>query len=76
MGNEIPNKKNEKVNNSAILEYSNGERYVGEVGNGLRDGYGTYYYQNGEKYEGQWLKNLKNGNKNKQKWNGCLQFLF
>ncbi len=61
MGNEHPNKKSENISNSAILEYSNGERYIGEVANGLRDGHGTYYYQNGEKYEGQWQKNFKNG---------------
>lgn len=64
MGNDVSNKKEEKIGNSAILEYSNGERYIGEVGNGVRDGYGTYYYQNGEKYEGQWVKNTKNGKRN------------
>jgi hypothetical protein len=62
MGNEHANNKSEKVSNSALMEYSNGEKYIGETSNGLRDGYGTYYYHNGEKYEGHWLKNTKNGN--------------
>lgn len=61
MGNNYNKNEKEKVSNSALLEYSNGERYIGEVANGMREGYGTYYYQNGEKYEGQWIKNTKNG---------------
>jgi hypothetical protein len=47
--------------NQAILDYSNGEKYNGEVSDGTRNGFGTYFYQNGERYEGNWVKNAKHG---------------
>lgn len=61
MGNNATKEKSQERTNHAILDYSNGERYNGEVLEGLRNGYGTYYYQNGERYEGKWHKNLKHG---------------
>lgn len=63
MGNQLTKETKVEKNNNAILDYSNGERYVGEIVLGLREGFGTYHYQNGEKYEGHWLKNAKNGKK-------------
>ena len=36
-------------------------RYVGEMRNGMRHGYGVFFYSNGGKYEGQWDFNLKHG---------------
>jgi len=54
------NKANDK---KAILYYSNGERYDGEIFERVRHGFGIYYYQNGDRYEGMWYKNLKQGNK-------------
>jgi hypothetical protein len=59
MGNK--NSDTASKTNQAILDYSNGERYNGEVLDGTRNGFGTYYYQNGERYEGNWVKNAKHG---------------
>lgn len=61
MGNYNANEANSKQTNQAILDYSNGERYKGNIYEGLRNGFGTYFYQNGERYEGIWFKNLKHG---------------
>jgi len=62
MGNNNIKKKFEPVkSNRAILEYSNGERYDGEIIDGMRNGFGTYYYKNGERFEGNWYKNQKHG---------------
>ena len=36
------------------LEYKNGDKYVGEVVDGKRDGYGIYYYNNGNYYFGRY----------------------
>ena len=36
-------------------------RYEGQWKNGLREGFGVFYYANGAKYEGEWLKNIKDG---------------
>jgi len=44
-----------------ILSYTNGDKYDGEVLNGVREGYGTYFYHNGDKYEGWWQNNKKHG---------------
>lgn len=35
--------------------------YDGEFVNGLRHGFGTFYYANGAKYEGGWKNNMKHG---------------
>lgn len=56
MGND-----NSKVPEKCVLNYTNGDKYEGEVLNGQREGYGVYYYQNGDKYEGIWSKNKKHG---------------
>lgn len=52
---------NSATHEKCVLNYTNGDKYVGEVLNGQREGYGTYYYQNGDKYEGIWQKNKKHG---------------
>lgn len=51
------------TDNSRIhcLTYANGDRYEGEMVNGVREGKGTYFYHNGDKYEGWWQGNKKNG---------------
>ena len=59
MGNK--NTNNTQKINQAILDYSNGEKYRGEIYDGQRNGFGTYFYQNGERYEGNWFKNVKHG---------------
>ena len=38
--------------NDETILYSNGDKYVGPLENGTRNGYGTYYYKNGQKYTG------------------------
>ncbi|KAH3850322.1 hypothetical protein DPMN_092731 [Dreissena polymorpha] len=35
--------------------------FDGDFVNGLRHGYGTFYYANGAKYEGGWKNNMKHG---------------
>jgi len=34
------------------IAYSNGDIYEGEMENGKKNGWGTYFYNNGEKYSG------------------------
>lgn len=36
-------------------------RYQGEFLNGLRHGFGTFFYANGARYEGEWFENMKHG---------------
>ena len=36
-------------------------RYQGHWVNGVRDGYGVFYYANGSRYEGYWKDNMKEG---------------
>lgn len=36
-------------------------RYLGQFKNGLRHGYGTFYYADGSKYKGQWREGMKSG---------------
>lgn len=36
-------------------------RYIGEFADGMRSGYGVFFYTNGSKYEGQWRNNKKHG---------------
>ncbi|CAD8067168.1 unnamed protein product [Paramecium sonneborni] len=51
------------VNPEKVIEvYANGSKYDGEKLNGLRHGYGTFFYQdNGGVYEGQWFENKMHG---------------
>ena len=41
--------------------YENGDKYVGEFSDGMRNGNGTYTYANGNKYKGLWREDKKNG---------------
>ena len=41
--------------------YANGAKYVGEFGDGLRNGQGIYVYANGVKYVGQFKDNQEHG---------------
>jgi hypothetical protein len=40
----------------------NGEKYIGEIKNGLKDGKGIFYYNNGNKYNGNFKNGKFNGN--------------
>lgn len=57
MGISASSNKSENI----ALSYTNGDKFEGEIKNGIREGYGTYYYHNGDKYEGMWLKGKKHG---------------
>lgn len=41
--------------------YDNGEKYIGELKNGRREGFGIYYFNNGGTYEGYWHNGKRNG---------------
>ena len=43
------------------LALPNGDRYEGQVRNGLLDGWGVYYYRNGDRYEGNFRDDVKQG---------------
>lgn len=43
------------------LTYKNGDSYYGQVQNGRRSGFGTYYFKNGDKYEGYFQNDLFHG---------------
>ena len=56
MGNSTSNQKL-KYN----IAYTNGDKYEGEILDGIREGFGTYIYQTGDKYIGYWHENKKHG---------------
>ena len=47
------------MNGNGIINYKNGDLYVGEFFDGDLHGHGTFTYKNGEKYIGQWEKMKK-----------------
>ena len=57
------NSKDLGPNNDAPVEknYENGDKYVGQLINGKRQGKGTMTYVDQTSYEGEWYNNLKNG---------------
>ncbi len=42
-------------------EFKGGSKYVGAKLNGMRHGYGKFYYQDGGFYDGQWIQNKMSG---------------
>ena len=58
-------KKDTPFHNNEIITkietYKNGNRYEGQIKNGLREGIGTMFYNNGYKYEGDWKNGLREG---------------
>jgi hypothetical protein len=61
------------------IEYTSGDKYIGETKNGVRDGYGVYVWSNGNIWFGYWDDGDRkgtgmylsyNGNWEKQKCNG------
>lgn len=44
-----------------VSEMYNKGRYEGQKKNGMRHGYGTFYYLEGGKYTGEWKDNRMNG---------------
>ena len=58
---------NDVINDDKILEYSlnnfyneNGDKYFGDLNNGLKEGKGIYYYKNDERkcYDGDWKNDI------------------
>lgn len=44
------------------INYSNGDKYVGQVVNGKRHGYGTYYFNTtGDRFTGNWVNGKRTG---------------
>ena len=43
------------------INYNGGDKYVGEVSDGVPHGHGTYIFSNGEKYIGEFKNQLKHG---------------
>ena len=51
----------EHVNNKCkmcIINFNNGDRYIGGIKNNLKEGYGLLYFANGDKYEGEFKNDL------------------
>ncbi len=44
-----------------VCQYSNGNRYEGNLSNGSPSGHGVMVYQNGDRYEGNWEGGMKHG---------------
>ena len=57
------------VNGQGTLIFSDGEKYVGEWKNDMRDGQGFWFRPKFGKYEGKWKNNECNG---EAKWKGVL----
>ena len=45
----------------SVVKFPNGDRYEGEIVNGLASGRGIYSYANGDRYEGEFRNDVKNG---------------
>ena len=43
------------------INYDNGDKYVGEISNGVPHGQGTYFYASGAKYIGEYKDGLQHG---------------
>ena len=44
-----------------IINYPNGNKYIGEKNNNIKEGYGILYYSNGERYEGEFKNDIIEG---------------
>ena len=61
------------VDSNPIMEtqhYEDGNKYEGELINGKRNGFGTYYFSSGSKYVGEWKNNLFEGQGKMYYFNG------
>ena len=56
---EIPTKNNDYI--TVTENYEGGDKYIGQMKNGFRNGKGIYYYKNGAKYEGDFRNGLAEG---------------
>ena len=44
-----------------IIIYENGEKYIGEKKNNIKQGFGKFFYSDGSIYEGEWKDDVKEG---------------
>ena len=44
------------------IMYDNGDRYIGELDNAKKDGYGIMFYGNNDRYQGDWKADKRHGN--------------
>ena len=51
----------ENICKIGIINYSQGEKYIGEKENNQINGYGIYYYTEGNRYEGEWKQGHREG---------------
>lgn len=45
----------------SVVNFPNGDRYEGEIANGLMHGWGIYIYRDGSRYDGQFRDGVKDG---------------
>lgn len=50
-----------QLSGDVTIKYASGDKYVGRIINGLREGQGTYTWKNGAHYVGQWSKDKMSG---------------
>ena len=61
-----------------VFDLNNNLIYDGEYKNGIKNGYGIYYYSNGERYEGIFSEGIREGKgifywKDGSKWEGYFK---
>lgn len=54
----------------SVVTFPNGDRYEGEFGDGLFNGWGAYYRRNGDRYEGEFRNDMKDGRGTYTYYNG------
>jgi hypothetical protein len=60
----------EEENHFSTKIYSNGDKYLGEMEDGLREGFGTLLFKNGSVFQGFFRNNIKQGLGKMQTSNG------
>ncbi|MBC2459870.1 hypothetical protein [Clostridium beijerinckii] len=58
-------------NKEKTIDYSNGDKYVGQIKSEKKDGVGTYTYANGDVYVGEFKNNKREGKGTLTYSNGC-----
>lgn len=54
--------KTHRLTNPSIVLYSNGDKYIGEIKDGVPDGYGTITStETGDMFDGQWVNGVQHG---------------
>lgn len=67
------NPETETIDGYTCIQYSNGDRYIGEIKKGEIHGKGTFYWKSGDKYEGGWKNNLMEGHGKYTESNGKIK---